>query len=170
MVFVVWLLACCPNAHHDPSPTGCNAGLRARDRWTYSSLPPAPYDVPRVRCRLRCYPLSAYPWIARRKPSPATCSNAGEPRHGDGRNGSAVTAGRKRCSMLTGRLFKLSERTLAIDVVECQRIAVTIPAGAIIKVLSGNDDQTVDVLWESRRVEVFSCDVNMRGTEITMKY
>ncbi len=70
---------------------------------------------------------------------------------------------------MTGRLFKLSERTLAIEVVESQRMAVSIPAGAVIKVLSRNDDQTVDVLWESRRVEVFSCDVNIRGTEITTK-
>ena len=68
--------------------------------------------------------------------------------------------------MLAGRQFRLSERTLAIEVVESERRAVSIPAGAIIKILSGNDDRTVDVLWESRRVEIFSCDVNMRGTEI----
>lgn len=68
--------------------------------------------------------------------------------------------------MLTGRRFTLSERTLAVEVVETERKAVSIPAGAIIKILSGNDDRTVDVLWESRRVEIFSCDLNMRGTEI----
>ena len=69
--------------------------------------------------------------------------------------------------MLLGKRFQLKERTLAIEVVESERRAVSIPAGAIIKVLSGSDAQTVDVLWENRAVEIFTCDVNMRGTEIT---
>ena len=55
-----------------------------------------------------------------------------------------------RYLLLTGRLFKLAERTLAIEVVQNQRIAVSIPAGAVIKILLSNGDRTVDVLWESR--------------------
>jgi hypothetical protein len=68
--------------------------------------------------------------------------------------------------MVTGRRFVLNERTLAIEVVESERRSVTIPAGAIIEIVSGNDDRTVDVLWESRIVEIFTVDVNLRGMEI----
>ena len=70
--------------------------------------------------------------------------------------------------MLTGKQFKLKERTLAVEVLGAGRTAVTIPAGAIFKVVPGSSDgqQTVDVLWEGRRLEIFTCDVNMRGTEI----
>ena len=70
--------------------------------------------------------------------------------------------------MLTGKLFRLKERTLAIEVLHGRRRAVTIPAGAIFKVVPGASDgeQTVDILWDGRRVEIFTCDVNMRGTEI----
>ena len=70
--------------------------------------------------------------------------------------------------MLTGKLFRLSERTLAIEVLDGKRKAVTLPAGAIFKVVPGPGDgqQTVDILWEGRTLEIFTCDVNMRGTEI----
>ena len=68
-------------------------------------------------------------------------------------------------------LIKLSERTLAIEVLDSEHRAVCIPAGAIIRVVSGlsEGDRTVDVLWEGRKVEIFTCDMNMRGTEITDK-
>ena len=71
--------------------------------------------------------------------------------------------------MLTGKRFKLKERTLAVEVLDCERRAVTIPVGAIFEVISGSSDgeQTVDVLWEGRRVELYTCDVNMRAAEIT---
>jgi hypothetical protein len=72
----------------------------------------------------------------------------------------------RREPMLTGRRFQLKERTLAIEVVDSERRAVSIPLGAIIKVLSSNDDRTVDALWGIRKVEIFTCDVNIRGTEI----
>jgi len=67
--------------------------------------------------------------------------------------------------LLTGKRFQLRARTLAIEVVESKRVAIIIQAGAIIKILSGND-QKVDVLWDSRKVEIFTFDVKMRGTEI----
>ena len=62
--------------------------------------------------------------------------------------------------MLVGKLFKLSERTLGVE--------VTIPTGATIRIVSLTLDggQTVEVLWDNRKVELFTCDVKMRGTEI----
>jgi hypothetical protein len=70
--------------------------------------------------------------------------------------------------MLTEQRFKLSERTLAIEVLDSERRAVSIPAGAIIRLVSGISagDRTVEVLWEGRKVEIFACDMNMRGREI----
>ena len=70
--------------------------------------------------------------------------------------------------MLTGTRFRLKERTLAIESIECERRAVSIPAGAIIEILSGND-RTVDVLWETRRLEIFTVDVKIRGIEIKQR-
>ena len=49
-------------------------------------------------------------------------------------------------------------------------IWLTIPAGAIIKVVSGSTgdgDRMVDVLWEGRTVTMFADDVDVLGTEIT---
>ena len=68
--------------------------------------------------------------------------------------------------MATGSQYVLSERTLAIEVLENERKAVTIPAGAIIEIVSRNNDRTIDVLWGSRRVEIFAVDLNMRGSGI----
>jgi hypothetical protein len=74
---------------------------------------------------------------------------------------------------LAGRRFNLRERTLAIEVCFGGRMAVTIPAGAIIEVVSDsvvsgaiNDDQTIGVIWKNRKLEMFRCDVNMRGADI----
>ena len=70
--------------------------------------------------------------------------------------------------MLTGKRFKLKERTLAIEILDGVRKAVTIPVGAIISVVPGAADggQTVDILWETRKLEIFACEVKMRGTEV----
>jgi hypothetical protein len=72
---------------------------------------------------------------------------------------------------LAGKRFKLNERTLAIEVLDNGRSAVTIPVAAIIDVASDptsaiNNDQTIDLLWGNRKLEMFRCDVNMRGVEI----
>jgi hypothetical protein len=59
--------------------------------------------------------------------------------------------------------------TLALDLVDGRRIAVTIPAGATIKVVSGPVGERgglVEAVWEGRLVAMFAFDVNMRGTEI----
>ena len=70
--------------------------------------------------------------------------------------------------MLTGKRFKLKERTLAIEVLDGERKAVTIPIGTILKVIPGAIDagQTVEVLWGNRTLEMLACDINMRGAEI----
>jgi hypothetical protein len=70
--------------------------------------------------------------------------------------------------MLTGKRFKLKERTLATEVLDGERKAVSIPVGTILKVIPGATDagQMVDVLWGSRTLEMFACDVTMRGTEV----
>jgi len=70
--------------------------------------------------------------------------------------------------MLTGKRFKLNERTLAIEILNVDRKAVSVPIGTIITVVpcTAEASQTVDVLWGDRTLEMFACDVNMRGTEI----
>jgi hypothetical protein len=70
--------------------------------------------------------------------------------------------------MLTGKRFKLKERTLAIEALDGGRKAVSIPGGTILKVLPDASDtgQTVNVLWGSRTLEMFACDVEMRGSPV----
>ena len=71
--------------------------------------------------------------------------------------------------MLTGRRFKLERPTLAIDGVNAKRQTSFVPAGAIIKVVSGptsEGDRMVDVLWDGKIVTMFAIDVNVRGTEV----
>ena len=72
--------------------------------------------------------------------------------------------------MLTGKRFRLERATLGVGNSENgKRRAVTIPAGAIIQVASGpnNDDGMVHVHWDDQVVEMFLIDVNVRGTEIS---
>jgi hypothetical protein len=74
--------------------------------------------------------------------------------------------------VLTGKRFQLGNPTLALDVVDGKRVAVTVPAGATIKVVSGptgEGDRLVDVVWAGRTVAMFSYDVSVRGTEIRDK-
>jgi hypothetical protein len=71
--------------------------------------------------------------------------------------------------VLTGRRFKLQTPTLAIDGVDGKRQSSYVPAGAIIKVVSGptsDGDRMVDVLWNGKVVTMFAIDVNVRGTEV----
>jgi hypothetical protein len=58
---------------------------------------------------------------------------------------------------------------LALDVIDGKRVAITVPAGSTIKVVSGptsESDRLVDVVWAGRTVAMFAYDVNVRGTEI----
>ena len=73
--------------------------------------------------------------------------------------------------MLTGKKFKLGCPTLAIDGVDGsgKRLTSYVPAGAIIKVVSGptsTGDRMVDVLWDGKTFSMFAIDVNVRGTEV----
>jgi hypothetical protein len=73
--------------------------------------------------------------------------------------------------MLSGKRFTLARATLSIQMVGDKRAAVEIPAGAIIKVVSGpqNGDGILDVLWDGQLVSMFLVDVEARGTEIPDK-
>jgi len=71
--------------------------------------------------------------------------------------------------MLTGKRFRLERPTLAIDGTNGKRQSSFVPAGAVVKVVSGPTspgDRMVDVLWDGKIVTMFAIDVNGRGTEI----
>jgi hypothetical protein len=71
--------------------------------------------------------------------------------------------------MLSGKRFKLERSTLALGFEDGKRKAVTVPAGAVIKVVSGptgDGDRMVDVHWDGQTVTMFEIDVNVRGTEL----
>jgi hypothetical protein len=75
--------------------------------------------------------------------------------------------------VLTGRRFRISKATLALEATENERRVVTIPEGAIVRVLSGpsriGDTGTVSIEWEGRTVAMFAVDVEARGTEVKDK-
>jgi hypothetical protein len=72
--------------------------------------------------------------------------------------------------MLTGKQFKLENPTLALEVIDGKRVAVSILAGALIMVVSGPKNEgaalTLKALWDGRTVTMFAVDVSVRGTEI----
>jgi hypothetical protein len=71
--------------------------------------------------------------------------------------------------MLTGKTFRLRTETVAIDEVDGKRVGVTIPSGAVIKVVSGPRyyERLTDVLWNGRVVQMFTVDIDARGIEIS---
>lgn len=72
-------------------------------------------------------------------------------------------------SMYTGKHFRLKMEILGIEVVDGNRVAKTIPAGQLLKVLSGprpDDRRMVDVLWGDRTLVLFVEDLEQRGEEI----
>jgi hypothetical protein len=64
--------------------------------------------------------------------------------------------------------FKLEKATLAIGDVNGKRVAVTIPAGDIVKLVSKPSlwDKMVDVLWEGRMVAMYAIDLRLRGSSL----
>jgi len=72
---------------------------------------------------------------------------------------------------MLGKQFQLRTLTIALDIVNGQSVAVTIPFEAVIRVTSEpsttSDDGMLNVLWEDRPVRMFAVDVSRRGTEIT---
>lgn len=62
--------------------------------------------------------------------------------------------------MLTGKRCGLTWDTLAIESINEKRIAVTVPTGEIIEVISMPDDtRMVDVRWDGRLLHMFAEDV-----------
>jgi hypothetical protein len=71
--------------------------------------------------------------------------------------------------MLTGKRFRLNLATLAIENLFDHRVAVQVPLGTTITVLSGphpHDSRMMDVLWEHRPLVMFAEDVVRCGQEI----
>jgi hypothetical protein len=70
---------------------------------------------------------------------------------------------------MQGEYYKLNTPTLAImSLPNGKRIPVTVPKGAVVKVVNGPLDGTrlVDVEWEGDSVMMFTIDLRERGTLI----
>jgi hypothetical protein len=65
--------------------------------------------------------------------------------------------------------YKLNSPTLAImGLANGKRIPVTVPKGAVVKVVNGplNGTRLVDVEWDGEAVMMFTIDLRERGTLI----
>jgi hypothetical protein len=66
--------------------------------------------------------------------------------------------------MLAGRRFILKIPTLAVD---SKRVAVMMPIGAVLNVLSESvDGKMAQVVWDGRPVAMFAIDLAERGREV----
>ena len=66
-------------------------------------------------------------------------------------------------------LSNLRADTVAIEGMDGRRVAITIPAGETILVISGprpDDRRMVDVSWNNRTLVVFYEDIGLHGTEV----
>jgi hypothetical protein len=71
--------------------------------------------------------------------------------------------------MLSGRRFRLTTETLGVQTIEGKRIAVIVPEGVVIKIISGprpDDTRMLDVQWEEKTLVMFAQDVHSRGEEV----
>ena len=70
--------------------------------------------------------------------------------------------------MLGGKRFELGAPTSGIETLDGNRVAITIPAQAIIKVIADprHGNSMVEVLWDGRIVSMFPLDVERCGTEL----
>lgn len=75
--------------------------------------------------------------------------------------------------MRKGRLFRLSRPTVAIHLVDGIKTVVSLPANAVVKILSGPDANgevpdkgIVYAAWEDRTVAMFIVDLEIRGIEV----
>jgi len=71
--------------------------------------------------------------------------------------------------MYSSKRFRLIEATLGIETVNENHVAVSIPAGETIVVLSGPkpyDVRMVDVQWRGRTFVMFFEDIRARGIEL----
>jgi hypothetical protein len=79
----------------------------------------------------------------------------------------------KAVRVLTGKRYRLSRPTVGIRLVDKETSVVQIPAKAVIKVLSGpnengklHDKGIVYTTWEDLTVALFAVDIEARGIEI----
>lgn len=73
--------------------------------------------------------------------------------------------------MLTGKRFELKKVALAVEIgTEGTGRWITVPAGAIVEVISGPDGvedyRLVTVVWDQRLFAVFAIELMACGTEI----
>ena len=71
--------------------------------------------------------------------------------------------------MYTGKRFRLKTETLGIEEALNKRVAVQVPPGEIVTVLSGprpDDRRLVDVLWGKRKLVMFTQDIDTRGEAV----
>lgn len=72
--------------------------------------------------------------------------------------------------MLTGQHFRLLVETLGIETIgDDNRVAVMVPAGETITVLSGprpDDTRMVDVQWRGKTLVMFYQDIRKRGESV----
>jgi hypothetical protein len=71
--------------------------------------------------------------------------------------------------MLAGKQFRLRSSSVVVKFDDARRSAVTIPAEAVVEVISGRTDDYgfVDVLWEGRTFAMLVVDLNVRGAAMT---
>lgn len=74
-----------------------------------------------------------------------------------------------RESMLVpGKHFSLDRPTIAIGLEDGKRVVILVPTGAVIEVLPGftEGDVTVEVMWASLPVTMFTVDIEERGRTV----
>jgi hypothetical protein len=71
--------------------------------------------------------------------------------------------------MSTGKRFKLTKPTLALELIEGKSVASYVPEEAVVEVLSGpmNIDRMVVVLWNGSVLLMFADDLHTRGIEVS---
>jgi hypothetical protein len=69
--------------------------------------------------------------------------------------------------MLSGKRFHLLAETLGIEAINGNnRVAVVVPAGEVITVISGprpDDTRLIDVVWGDKKLIMFHEDIQKRG-------
>ena len=74
---------------------------------------------------------------------------------------------------LSGSMFRLRTEILAIATEpDGKKLAVTIPAGEMFKVLScpsADDPTTVDIAWNKGALVIFANDIELRCIEVSEK-
>ena len=74
--------------------------------------------------------------------------------------------------VLTGKVFRLTRDTLAIETfeAEAERRPISLPAGTVIRVVRNprpDDMRLVDVRWNNKKLVMFAEDLQTRGKPLT---